>query len=286
MEQEIKKVAIEAVKKSAKALIPRFKNFDRHQVMLKPGKETLTEDDILSQKIIINEIQNNFIGHNILSEEIGLIDNNSDYLWILDPIDGTTSFTMMSPLWSISLAVAQRDSSWPSAADFKKSKEDDGREYDLIFGVVYIPMLDELFVAAKGQGATVNGRTIHVSNFSSGKTLNAYCHDHSPKELKDVVKYFSYQKAQKTNIMQLGSASIELCYIAAGRIETLTVFGANAWDVAAGIMIVREAGGRVTDFRGRDWQIGGRQIIASNGKVHKELLNIINKELKIKKDQS
>jgi len=121
----------------------------------------------------------------------------------------------------------------------------------------------------------MNGRQIHVSDIKSGKTLNAYCHDKSAKDIKDMLKYFNYQKTHETNILQLGSASIELCHVAAGRIESLSVFGANAWDVAGGIIMIEEAGGRVTDFSGHGWQIGGRQIIASNGKVHNELLKII-----------
>jgi myo-inositol-1(or 4)-monophosphatase len=257
MNEKIKKVALGAVKKSAKAILPIFKKFDRHTVMLKAKKEAVTEADKLSEKIIINEIQKNFLKHDILSEEFGSIDNKSEYRWILDPIDGTTSFTEHSPLWCISLAVAHKD--------------------ELIFSVVYAPDIDELFIAEKGKGATVNGRKINVSDFSDGKTLNAYCHDKSSADIQKAVKYFSYQKLHGTNIQQLGSAALELCYIAAGRIESLAVFGANAWDVSGGILMVKEAGGKVTDFNNRSWQIGGREILATNGKVHSDLLEIIKK---------
>jgi myo-inositol-1(or 4)-monophosphatase len=262
MEDKIQKVAVGAVKKAGKILLEQFKNFDRLDARLKNNQEVVTECDLQSEKIIINEIQNNFLGHNILSEEVGFLDNHSEYLWILDPIDGTTSFTEHSPLWCISLAVAYQE--------------------ELILGVVYIPVLDELFITEQGQGATLNGRKIQVSNITSGKILNAFCHARGDKDIKRMLKYFNYQKINHGNCQQLGSAAIELCYVAAGRIDSFAAFGANAWDVAAGALLVVEAGGRVTDFTGKEWTIKSHDILAGNGKVHKSILDIINKKLKIK----
>jgi myo-inositol-1(or 4)-monophosphatase len=262
MENQIKKVAVEAVKKTGKILLKKFNSFDRHDVRLKNNREAVTEADLQSEKMIINAIQNNFLGHSVLSEEVGFMDNKSEYLWILDPIDGTTSFTEHSPLWCISLAVA--------------------REQDLILGIVYIPVLDELFVAQKGQGATLNGRKIQVSNITNGKVLNTFCHARGDKDINRMLKYFNYQKKEHANCQQLGSAAIELCFVASGRIDSFVAFGANAWDVSAGALMVGEAGGRVTDFTGKDWTIKSYDILASNGKIHKNLLDVINKKLKIK----
>jgi myo-inositol-1(or 4)-monophosphatase len=262
MENNIKKVAVEAVKKTGKILLKEFKSYDRHNIKLKNNREAVTECDLQSEKIIINAIQNNFLGHSVLSEEVGFLDNKSEYLWILDPIDGTTSFTEHSPLWCISLAVAYKE--------------------ELILGVIYIPVLDELFIAEKGRGATLNGQKIHVSNINTGKTLNTFCHARGDKDIKRMLKYFNYQKINHANVQQLGSAAIELCYTAAGRIDSFAAFGANAWDVAAGAVIVKEAGGMVTNFTGQDWTIKSHDILASNGKVHRNIMDIINKKLKIK----
>jgi myo-inositol-1(or 4)-monophosphatase len=139
-----------------------------------------------------------------------------------------------------------------------------------------------LFIAEKGQGVTLNNRKIRVSNISTGKVLNTFCHARGDKDIRRMLKYFNYQKKEHANVQQLGSAAIELCYTAAGRIDSFTAFGANAWDVAAGALIVKEAGGIVTDFTGQDWTIKSHDILASNGKVHKNILDIINKKLKIK----
>lgn len=262
MENKIRKVAEEAVKKTGKVLLGSFKKYDRHDVRLKNNREVVTEWDLQSEKIIINEIQDNFIGHSVLSEEVGFLDNQSEYLWILDPIDGTTSFTEHSPLWCISLAVA--------------------RKHELILSIVYIPVLDELFIAERGRGAALNGRKITVSNINSGKILNTFCHARGDKDIARMLKYFNYQKKNHSNCQQLGSAAIELCYVAAGRIDSFAAFGANAWDVSGGALMVLEAGGRVTDFTGKNWTIKSHDILATNGKIHKNLLDIINKKLKIK----
>ncbi len=262
MEKDIKKVAVDAVKKTGKILLDKFRSFDRHDVKLKNNREAVTEWDLQSEKMIINEIQNNFLGHSVLSEEVGFLDNHSEYLWILDPIDGTTSFTEHSPLWCISLAVA--------------------REQELFLSVVYIPVLDEMFVAEKGRGVALNGRKIQVSNIANGKVLNTFCHAREDKDIKRMLKYFNYQKINHGNCQQLGSAAIELCFVASGRIDSFAAFGANAWDVSGGALMVRAAGGLVTDFSGRDWTIKSHDILATNGKIHKNLLDIINKKLKIK----
>jgi len=258
MNNQIKKIAITAVKKSGKLLLKEYKNFNRGNIKLKSHHEILTRADLLSEEIIIKEIRKNFSSHGILSEERGRIESVSDYLWIIDPIDGTTNFSMHNPLWSISLAVAQGG--------------------EIVLGVIYAPILGELYVADLGRGAKLNGKKIKVSNIKEGKILNTFCHGHKSSDVKKALAYYRKQKLAELDCRQLGSAAIELAFVAAGRIESFVAPGANDWDVAAGALIVKEAGGVVTDFTGQQWQLGSGDIAASNGLVHREILRVINKK--------
>ena len=268
--KDIKKVAIAAVKKSGKMLIREYQNFDRGTIKLKPHHEILTRNDLLSEEIIIKEINNNFPNHKILSEEMGKAGHDSEYLWIIDPIDGTTNFSMHNPLWSISLAVAKAN---------KDTKCPIGHlvSMDIILGVIYAPVLDELYVAELGKGASLNGKKIQVSNIKTGKVLNTFCHGRETAHVKRAIAYYRKQKLAELDCRQMGSAAIELAYVACGRVESFVAPGAHDWDVAAGVLLVQEAGGMVTDFAGQDWELGSGDIAASNGKVHREILRVINR---------
>ncbi len=300
MSNNIKKTAIAAVKKSGKLLLKEYQNFDRASVKLKSHHEILTRNDLLSEEIIIKEINNNFPNHRILSEEMGAAGYDSEYLWVIDPIDGTTNFSMHNPLWCISLAVAHLTPqpiliSPPPALPAQawragltpllirrgelngRGQRGGGAEQvgEVILGVIYAPMLDELYVAELGRGAYLNGRKIKVSNIKTGKVLNTFCHGTKPRDIKKALAYYRKQKLAELDCRQMGSAAIELAYVACGRVESFVAPGANDWDVAAGALLVREAGGMVTDFLGQDWQLGSGDIAASNGKAHREILKII-----------
>ncbi len=263
---KIKKIAIGAVKKSGKILLREYKSFDRVTIKLKSHHEILTRADLLSEEIIINEIKENFPTHGILSEEKGRMEGASDYLWIIDPVDGTTNFSMHNPLWSISLAVA-----------FKN---------EIILGIVYAPVLNELYIGELGRGAKLvssvtpfrTGKKIKASNIKGGKVLNTFCHGREEKYVRKAIKYYSYQKLNALDCRQLGSAALELAYVACGRIESIMIPGVNSWDVAAGVLLVREAGGWVTDFSGQEWSLDSVDMLASNGKVHREILKVISRK--------
>ena len=265
MINKIKKVAIRAVKKSGKMLLREYKSFDRGTIKLKSHHEILTRADLLSEEIIINEVKENFPTHGILSEEKGRMEGASDYLWIIDPVDGTTNFSMHNPLWSISLAVA-----------FKSG---------IILGIVYAPVLNELYIGELGRGAKLvssvtpfrTGNKIKASNIKGGKVLSTFCHGREEKYVRKAIKYYQYQKLHALDCRQLGSAALELAYVACGRIESIMIPGANSWDVAAGVLLVREAGGWVTDFSGQEWNLDSIDMLASNGRVHKEILRVINR---------
>jgi len=257
MINQIKKVAAKAIKKAGKIALREYKNFDRATIKLKAHKEILTKVDLMSEKVIIDEVKKNFPEHSILSEEAGDDNIKSEYLWIIDPIDGTTNFSMHNPLWCVSVGIAYKG--------------------EMALGFIYAPCQNELYIAQKGKGAYLNGKRIKVSDVFKGKILNAFCSARDMKHTKRAVKYFSYQKLHGGSCYMLGSAALELGYVAAGRLESMAIPGAHPWDVAAGVLLVREAGGKVTDFEGKEWTLKSSDMLASNGKVHPDILKVINK---------
>lgn len=252
---KIKKTAITASKKSAEKLIKIYQKFERSDIKMKSGHEIVSYADLLSEKMIIKEIKNNFPDHHILSEEKGDNFKKSDYMWIIDPIDGTTNFTMKNPLWAISIGLAYKG--------------------EVIFGLVYAPILKELYIAQKNKGAYLNNKKIKVSKIKSGKVLNTFCHGSDIKNIKRALKYYNYQKINNFDCRQLGSASIELAYVACGRVESITIPGAHSWDVAAGQLLVKEAEGKVTNFKNKNWNLKSKDIIASNKLTHNQIIKVI-----------
>jgi len=257
MDKEIHDLAVRAARKAGEKLLYDYKTFRRQSADLKSEHEIITASDLASEKIILEEIKKIFPEHGILSEEAGRKPGQGEYLWIVDPLDGTTNFSMHNPLWAVSIGVAKMNK--------------------IVLGVIYAPYLGEIFIAEEGRGATCNGEKIKVSDITQGKVINAFCHGSDSREIRKAIKYFSRQKMDNLDCRQIGSASIELSYVASGRIESIMIPGANSWDVAAGVLIVREAGGKVTDFQGKKWNLKSRDILASNGKVHDDILKVINK---------
>ncbi len=255
MQAEFKNIAVKIAKKTGKELLKDFNKFERSKIKLKSHHEILTHADLKSEKMIIREIKKNFPNHQILSEESGDNNKKSDYLWIIDPIDGTTNFSIHNPLWAISVGLAYKG--------------------EIVLGVVYAPALDEMFFVEKNKGAFLNGKKIKVSNIKTGKIINAYCHGNRERDIKRALNYYRTQKLNELDCRQLGSASIELAYVAAGRIESIVIPGAHPWDVASGILLVREAGGKVTDFQGKKWTLNSYDMAASNGKVHSGILKVL-----------
>ena len=257
MNDKIRKVAIAAAYFTGEDLLARYKSFDRKDEHFKSDHEIVTAADLAADKIILSTIKKAFPFHEILSEESGQSGQPSDYLWVIDPLDGTHNFSFHDPLWAVSIAVF-----------YKK---------EIIIGVVFAPVLNELYVAEKDSGAWLNGQRLAVSKIKGKKTINAFCHSSREKDIKKAIKYYSYHKLKDLDIRQLGSASLELAYVAAGRLESIYIPGANSWDVAAGALLVREAGGKVTDAKNKDWQIDSRELLASNRLVHGGLLKVIEK---------
>lgn len=260
-EKELLTVIIKAGEYARK----EFEVFDRKAVKLKSKREIVTRIDINSEKIIMSGLKRAFPEAGFISEEAGSVKARRDDVWIIDPIDGTTNFSIHNPLWAISIGLASKGS--------------------LVLGAIYAPVIGELYWAKKGKGAwqirirpgkAGKKQRIRVSDMPNEKILNTFCHGGTMDDLKVALKYYRHQKLNGFDCRQLGSAALELAYVAAGRVESIMIPGANSYDVAAGALLVKEAGGRVTDFGNRPWKLSSRDILASNGKVHKDLLKAIN----------
>lgn len=220
----------------------------------------VTAIDKESEAKIIEVIKNDFPMHNILSEEIGALTQESNYKWIIDPIDGTINYAHSIPITCISIGL-----------------EKDG---EVIMGAVYNPMMNELFFAEKDQGAYFNAKQIHVSkedNFAKSLLVTGFPYDssrnkHKPAEVFNRIVY------KDIPVRRLGSAALDLCWTAMGRFEGFWEYNLNAWDVAAGCIILTEAGGKLSDFDGNPLSIYQKEILATNGLIHEELRRVIKNE--------
>ena len=255
----MKQTAIKAAREAGKILMKHYKVFSRSEVQKKSEHEIVTKVDMEANKTIIKVIKSKYKNHDFLSEETGLEDNPEKYIWIIDPLDGTTNYSTKYPIFATSIALAYRAK--------------------IILGITYAPLTGEIFVAEKGKGAFVNGKRMHVSKTATlRKSIVTYGYSHKDRSYGRAIEIYSriFEKAE--NVRHYGSATLELAYVAAGRTEAEYIPGKiNIWDVAAGVLMVEEAGGTVTDFKGFKCEWDCRDILASNGKIHQELLRQINK---------
>lgn len=217
--------------------------------------DLVTEADIGSEQCIIETIRTAFPDHAILSEESGESEGRSDFRWIIDPLDGTTNFAHGLGLFSVSIAFA--------------------REEEMMVGVVLNPMTRELFSAVRGRGAKLNGRPISVSTTRTlADSLLVTGFPYNFKTIMDtVIRRFSRCLEACQGVRRLGSAALDLCYVACGRFEGFWEQNLHPWDTAAGMLIAQEAGAEVTDFNGGTFSPFGKEILATNGRIHKEMIN-------------
>jgi len=251
------KVLLQAVEAGAQELT-RFFN-GPFKISHKEGINNLvTEADHASERAIVEVIKSQFPGHRILGEEGGDISTEGDYKWIIDPIDGTVNFSQGIPICCVSIGIE--------------------REGKMIFGAVYNPLMQELFFAEKGKGASLNGKAIKVSEKNSVErsclvTGFPYTYLDMPN---GPLQVFERLIRKGIPVRRLGSAAIDLCWVAAGRFDGFYEHKLQAWDSAAGFLIVEEAGGMVTDFEGNSFSPYQPHIVATNGRIHDELLRWIN----------
>jgi len=236
-------------------------NSREFDVQYKDKAEIVTTADKLSEKYILETLRKTFPEHRILSEESGESNNDSDsqFLWVIDPLDGTTNFAYHNPFFAIAISLFY------------------GKH--VILGLIYNPILDEMYIAKKDGGAYLNGEKLIVTNrVDLDKIRLTYCHGSSNESRNDAIKLYSYFK-KHSDIRQLGSAAMELALVARGITDAFLVPGALRWDVAAGILLIQEAGGFASDFTGKEWNFDSKDMLAGNGKINDELLLIINSVL-------
>lgn len=251
--------AIEAAKEAGKFLkfsVGRVKNIETKQ-----GEERnlVSEIDKGSEEKIIGIIKRKYPSHAILAEESGANDSRSDYKWVIDPLDGTTNFLHGLPVFCVTIGI-----------EFKG---------EIVGGVVYDPNLDELFTAEKGSGAFLNGKRMKVT--SASKLIDSLLVTGFPYDIAqnpdNAIAHFVNFVVEGQGIRRLGSAALDLSYVAAGRFDGFWEVNLNPWDMAAGVLFVREAGGKVTDFLGSESTIYKKQVLASNGVIHDAMLSVLSK---------
>jgi myo-inositol-1(or 4)-monophosphatase len=229
----------------------------RGEVMFKGVVDLVTHFDKRSQDMIFRRLSAEFPGHGFLAEEGLSRAGESDHRWIIDPIDGTTNFAHTYPVFCVSIALEQKGA--------------------VVIGVVYDPMRDELFEAIRGRGAFLNGACIRVSDISElGKALLAtgFPYDVRTSSFNNVREFNAFiVRAQA--IRRCGSAALDLCYVACGRFDGFWELKLMPWDVAAGALIVEEAGGKVSDFEGRTFDPFNQRALASNGLIHEEMSKVL-----------
>ena len=237
-----------------------------HDVKFKGAVDLVTETDLESQRIIVSEIRRAFPDHSILAEEEGLSEERGDDLWIIDPLDGTTNFAHRFPFVCVSIAHLKEDV--------------------IDVGVIYNPMLNEFFWAERGRGAYLNDRRIRVSRESAlRKSLIAtgFPYDLEPVR-SEVIRRLENMLSSSQGIRRPGSAAIDLAYVAAGVLDGFWEQSLKPWDIAAGILLVEEAGGKVSDFHDDSVDLFTGRIMASNGHIHEQMLTRLSLEGENKKD--
>jgi myo-inositol-1(or 4)-monophosphatase len=231
--------------------------FGREQTVKYKGKVDLVTDvDERAEAVIGEMLRGAFPGYGMLAEEGGRRLGEGDSRWIVDPLDGTTNYAHGLPIFAVSIALE--------------------RAGEVVLGVVHDPMRGETYVAERGGGATLNGEPIRVSDTDEpirALLVTGFPYDRS--DMGTAVELFGRLTELTQGVRRLGAAALDLCYVAAGRLDAYYEKGLHAWDVAAGSLILKEAGGRITDYRGRELDLEGREIVASNGLLHTVLLEAI-----------
>ena len=253
-------ILVKACRKASKVLIRDFGEIENLQVSIKGPGDFVSASDKKVEKILIDELQKARPNYSILSEEIGEIKNDESFKWIIDPIDGTSNFLHGVPHFAISIGLEQ--------------------DKEIISGIIYDPIKDEMFVAEKGNGSYLNNQRIRVASRSKIKDCMIFTGGPSYRE-KDEDKELALKEYKKFSskvpvpIRKMGSASLDMAYVAAGRCDGFWQRNLNYWDIAAGIILVKESGGFITDFYGKNKYLENKTILAANSIINKEMIDIL-----------
>jgi len=251
-------VMVNACRKAAKTLIRDFGEIEKLQVSVKGPGDFVSNSDKNVETIIINELEKARPNYSILSEEIGEIKKNEEFKWVVDPIDGTANFLHGIPHFAISIGLEQNN--------------------EIISGIIFDPIKDEMFVAEKGNGSYLNNQRMRVAArseledcviFTGGPKYQARDGDLALEEYK------KFSSKVHIPIRKMGCAALDMAYVAAGRSDGFYHRHLNYWDIAAGIIIVKEAGGFVTDFEGNNKYVENKTILAANSKINEEMIEFL-----------
>jgi myo-inositol-1(or 4)-monophosphatase len=241
------------------------------RIEYKGDVDIVTQADTRSEQLILNRLRSHFPKHAIVAEESGrhsaqaVESAGAKHCWFVDPLDGTTNFAHGYPWFCVSLGLAEMPEDGPPGVE------------DLLAGVIYQPVTRELFSAARGEGAYLNHKPIHVSRVENlaqalvGTGFPAHKRTQNPN-----MRYYWTFTLRSHGVRRAGSAALDLACVAAGRFDGFWEFGLQAWDCAAGALLVQEAGGHITDFGGRAYRLGAREILATNRLIHPEMLAVAN----------
>jgi len=218
--------------------------------------DLVTQADRRSEELIVTRLQKYFPDHAVAAEEGTGKETGSEYRWHVDPLDGTTNFAHAYPCFCVSIALA--------------------RKGQLLLGVIYNPIYNELFTAARGEGAFFNGKRIHGSKVTALKSslLCTGFPNHNRGANPNFHFYWDFT-LRSHGVRRDGSAALDLAYVAMGRFDGFWEFGLNPWDTAAGVVLVEEAGGKISDMQGHHYPLGGPSILATNGSIHQEMVDVI-----------
>jgi len=248
--------AVEIAREAGSVLANFFER--RVAFELKGEFDLVTEADRTSEKLVVERLRSHFPSHAIVAEEGGGHETSSEYRWFVDPLDGTTNFAHSFPMFNVILGLE--------------------RAVELVAGVIYDPIRQELFTAERGAGAYLNNRRIRVSDVQQLGDSLASTGFPSRKRHHNVNIHFYYQLAMASHgVRRTGSVAIDLAYVACGRLDFFWEFGLKPWDMAAGSLIVQEAGGRVSDMKGAPHSVtGSAHLLADNGALHGQVLEIFD----------
>jgi myo-inositol-1(or 4)-monophosphatase len=250
-------IAVRAARRAGDLIARQLSQLDAVEVVEKSRNEYVSGADRMAEQAIVEIIRDHFPDHAILGEEGGA-QGEHEYRWIIDPLDGTTNFLHGFPVFAVSIAV-----------------EHNGQ---LEHGVVYDPLRQEIFTASRGEGAQLDGRKLRVSrrlNLRHALIATGYPYRMDEEDLDAYLSMLRAVMLECAGVRRPGAAALDLCYVAAGRVDAFWELGLKIWDVAAGALIIREAGGRISDFRGTDAYLESGNVIAGSPKVYAALSRLL-----------